>query len=86
MNAKLPIAPVELHTTKKIPPYGKEYLYFQIHGRYSYAAQCVKSRIMNKAIEYILSIDTFEQQCVVINGMLQSLRLEDHMKTISIDQ
>ena len=41
---------------------------------------------MNKFIDYILSIDTFEQQCVVIKGMLQSTRLEDHMKTIGIDQ
>ena len=41
---------------------------------------------MNKAIGYILSIDTFEQQCVVIKGMLISPRLEDHMKTIGIDQ
>ena len=41
---------------------------------------------MNKAIDYILNIDTFEQQFVVIKGMLQSPRLEDHMKTISINQ
>ena len=41
---------------------------------------------MNKSIDYILSIDTFEQQCVVIKCMLQSSRLEDHMKTIGIGQ
>ena len=41
---------------------------------------------MDKAIYYILSIDTPEHQCVVIKGMLQSPRLEDHMKTIGIDQ
>ena len=41
---------------------------------------------MNKAIGYILSIDTFEQQCVVIKCLLQSPRLEDHMKNIGIDQ
>ena len=41
---------------------------------------------MNKAIDYILSIDKFEQQCVVIKGMLQSTRLKDHMNTIGIDQ
>ena len=39
---------------------------------------------MNKAINSILYIDTFEQQYVVIKGMLQSSRLEDHMKTIGI--
>ena len=41
---------------------------------------------MNKAIYSILYIDTFEQQCVVIKGMLQSPRLEDHMQTIGIDK
>ena len=40
---------------------------------------------MNKSIDCILYIDTFEQQCVVIKGMLQSPRLEDNMKTIGID-
>ena len=41
---------------------------------------------MNKAIDYILSIDTFEQQYVVIKGMLQLSRLEDNNNTIGIDQ
>ena len=41
---------------------------------------------MNKAIGYILSIDAFEQQFVVVKGMLQSPLFEDHMKTIGIDQ
>ena len=41
---------------------------------------------MNKAIDYILYIDTFEQQCVVIKVMLQSPRLEYHMKIIGINQ
>ena len=42
--------------------------------------------ILNKAIDSILYIDTFEEQCLVIKCMLQSSRLEDHMKTIGIDQ
>ena len=41
---------------------------------------------MNKAVDYIVSINTFEQQCVVIKCMLQSPRIEDHMKNIGIDQ
>ena len=41
---------------------------------------------LNKVIDTILSINTFEQQCVVIKCILQSSRLEDHMKTIGIDQ
>ena len=54
------ISPVELHK-KKITPAGKEYLNFKITGISSHAAQCVKSRITNKAIDYILYIDKFEQ-------------------------
>ena len=41
---------------------------------------------MNNSIDYILSIDTFEKECVEIKGMVQSSSLEDHMKTIGIDQ
>ena len=39
---------------------------------------------MTKVIDYFLSIDTFEQKCVVIKGMLQSLRLKYHVQTIGI--
>ena len=59
---------------------------FQINKKYSHAAQCVKSRILNKAIDSILYIETFEQQYFVIEFMLKSPRLEDNMKTIDIDQ
>ena len=41
---------------------------------------------MNKAIDSILYIYIFEQQFVVIKCMLQSPRLEYHMKIIGIDQ
>ena len=67
----LPIAPAELPKTKKLPPVGKEYLCFQFNSKFPHADQCVKSRILNKAIDYILYIDTFEQKCVVIKCMLQ---------------
>ena len=80
----LPLAPVELTKTTELPPVGKEYLCFQVNSKSPHAAQCVKSRVLNKAIDSILSIDTFEQQCVVIKCMLQSSRLEDHMNTIGI--
>ena len=59
---------------------------FHINSKSPHAAQCVKSRILNKAMDSILSIEKFEQQCVVIKCMLQSSRLEDHMKNIDIDQ
>ena len=70
-NATLPIESVKLHTITELPPAGKEYLCFPINCKSSHASRCVKSRIMNKAINSILSIDTFEQQCVVIKSMLQ---------------
>ena len=72
LNTTLPIAPVELHKRTKLPPVGKEYLCFQKNSKSTHAAQCVKEPILNKAIDSILSIDTFEQQCVVIKCMLQS--------------
>ena len=81
-----PIAPVELPKTTQLPPLGKEYLCFKVDNKFPHAAQCAKSIILNKAIDSILSIDTFEQKRVVIKCMLQSSRLEDHMKTIGIDQ
>ena len=49
-------------------------------------AQCLESRIMNKSIDCIISIDKFEQHFFVITGVLQSPRLEDHIKTIGVDQ
>ena len=48
------------------------------------AARCIKSRMMTKVIDFVLSIDTFEQQCFVLKGMLQSLRLKYHIQTIGI--
>ena len=86
LNTTLCIAPVELHTTTKIHPAGKEYLCLHINGRSSHDAQYVKSRIRNKVIYYILSIDKFEHQCFVNKCFLQLPRLDDNMKTIGIDQ
>ena len=54
-------------------------------GKSDQTTRCIKSRIMTKLIDSILSIDTFEQQCVVLKGMLQSPLLKDHIKTIDID-
>ena len=59
LNTTLPVALVELHKTKQSPPAGKEYLCFQINSKSPHADQCVKSQILNKAIDSILSIDTF---------------------------
>ena len=86
LNTTLPIEPVELRKTKQLTPTGKEYLRFCFNSNSPHAAQCVKSRILNKSINYILSIDKFEQKDVVIKYMLQWPRLEDNMKTIGMDQ
>ena len=69
LNATLPIASFKLNTTTEVPPADKEYLCFRNNGKSSHASQCVRSRIMNKSIYYIIPINTFEQQCVVIKGM-----------------
>ena len=60
-----------LQTTAKSPSVGKEYMCFQINGKSDQYAKCVKSRIMTTVTECVLSIDTFEQLCVVIKVMLQ---------------
>ena len=85
-NSTLHIPSGKLHTTDKLPPDGKEYLCFQIKGKYYLAAKCVKSRIITKIIDSTLYVDTFEQQYIVLKGMLKSPRLKYHMKTIGIYQ
>ena len=41
---------------------------------------------MTKVIDSVILIDTFEQQYIVLKGILKPLRLNDHVQTISIDQ
>ena len=55
---------------------------FLKEGKSDQAARCIKSRVMTKVIDYVLSIDTFEQKCVILRVMLQSPRLKDHVQTI----
>ena len=54
-------------------------------GKSDQAARCIKSIIMTEVIDYILSIDTFEQKCVVLKGVFQSPWLKDNVNTIGID-
>ena len=42
----LPILPIELPKTTKLPPLGKEYFCFQVDNKSPHAAQCVKSRLL----------------------------------------
>ena len=44
---------------------------FQIDGKSAETAKCVKSSIMTKVIDCVLSIDIFEQKRVVLKGFLQ---------------
>ena len=59
---------------------------FQKDHKTALAARCIKSRIMTEVIDSVLLIDTFEQQYVVLKGMLKSPQLIDHIHTIGIDQ
>ena len=59
---------------------------FQIDGKSAQAFKCVQYRIITKVIYYVLSVDKFEQQGIVLKCVLQSPRIKYHMKTIGIDQ
>ena len=59
---------------------------FNNDGKTAQAAKCIKSRIITKEIDCVISIKTFEQQGVLIKYMLQSPHVKYHMKTIGIDQ
>ena len=74
------------HTTEKLPPVGKDFMCFQIDGKYAQEDKCVKFRIMTNVVDCVLSTDKLEQQCFVLKGILQSPCLKDHMKTIGIEQ
>ena len=77
---------LNLITPVILPPVGKEDMNFLREFKSDQVARCIKSRIMTKVIDCVLSINTFEQQCVVLKGMLQSPQLKYHMHTIGIDQ
>ena len=47
---------------------GKEDMCFMKEGKSDQVARCIESRIMNKVIHFVLSIDTFEQKNVVHLG------------------
>ena len=59
---------------------------FQKCGKTNQVVRYIKSRIMTELIDYILSIDTFEQKCVVLKVTLKPLQLKYHIQTIGIDQ
>ena len=61
-------------------------MWFQNDDKTAQASRCIKSRIMTKVIDSVLSLNKFEQHCVVLKGMLQYPRLKDHVQKIGIDQ
>ena len=58
---------------------------FMKEGKSDKAARSIKSNIMTKVIDFVLSVDTFEQKRVVLKGMLKSPQLKDHVHNIGID-
>ena len=55
-------------------------------GKTSHASQCSKSCALTTVIDLILEIESFEQQRVIIKGLLHSYHLKKHMVIIEIDQ
>ena len=62
---------LNLNTPTKLLSVSKEYMCFQIDGKYAQVAKCVKYRIITKDIDCVIFIDTFEQQYAVLKVMLQ---------------
>ena len=48
---------LNLHTTTKLHPVGKEYMCFQKNGKTAQAAKCIKSRMITKVVYYVLLVD-----------------------------
>ena len=46
---------LNLHTITRLPPVGKEYTCFKNDGKTAQDDGCIKSRIMTKVIDYVLS-------------------------------
>ena len=83
--ASTPSSIFNSNTPTILPLVGKEYMCFMKKGKSDQAVRYIKSRITTKVIGSVLSIDTFEKQCVVLKGMLQSPRLKYHVQTFGID-
>ena len=76
------------NTLMILPPVGKEYMFFLLcflkEGKSNQSSSCIKSRIMTNVVDSVIYIDTFEQQCVLLKGILQSPQLKYHIQTIGI--
>ena len=61
-------------------------VFSQMVWKTAYASQCYKSYALDKVIYLFIEIESFEQKCVIIKGLLQSDWLKQNMVTIGIDQ
>ena len=77
---------LNLYKTTILSPVGKQCRCFQNYGKTDQAIRSIKSGIINIVIDYVLFIDQFEQKCALLKGMLQSLILKYHVKTIGVDR
>ena len=76
-----------MHTqVKRLPTPGKEYLCFQKDGKSAHSVKCTIFCVLNKVIDTIIEIDSFEKQCVILKGLLYSEQLKQHMVIIGVDQ
>ena len=86
------IISVTIHNNKKLPilsnlpPPGKYCLCFKTEGENVWAAQCDKSKALIKVIDTIFEIESFEQNKFILECLIQSERLKEHMDTISFYQ
>ena len=55
---------------QKVPPSGNEYIFFQTDGDTDHASQCAKSLALIKVVDSIIEIESFQQKCVIIKGLL----------------
>ena len=61
---------LNLNTIRILSTVGKYCMCFMKEGKSDQAARFIKSRKTNKAIDSVLSIDTFEPQCFMLKCML----------------
>ena len=64
----------------------KKYLCFQTEGKTVLETQCAKSWALTKAMDTICEIDSFENKCVIIKGLLRSEQQKKNMATIGLYQ
>ena len=65
-----------------------KYIYMCFHNdiKTTQSTKCIKSMVITKVVDSVLSIVTFEQKHFVLKGVLQSPHLKCHVKNIGINQ